>query len=256
MKNYRNVVLKIGSALLNEVNHNVKDFIDSICKQIKTAMDSGVKFTIVTSGAINEGQQILRINKRPEQLEILQAMAAIGQQSLMRRYEHSFKELDCFTAQVLLTHDDMNDPNKFLNAKATLSKLLELKTVPIINENDVVATEEIRFGDNDTLAGMVTNLIEADLMIILTNQKGFYDKNPDRFSNARLIKKCDIKTLTEIDFDLNDKSDEGTGGFKTKLNAVKMVTTKNTTSIVASGYEKDVIKKILSNKQVGTIFYI
>tara|TARA_Y100001970_G_C14216441_1_gene849945 strand:- start:1475 stop:2245 length:771 start_codon:yes stop_codon:yes gene_type:complete len=256
VKKYRNVVLKIGSALLNEDNHAVKDFIDNICQQIKTAMDSGVKFTIVTSGAINEGQQILGVNKRPKQLESLQAMAAIGQQSLMRRYEHSFKELDCFTAQVLLTHDDMNNPSRFLNAKATLGKILELGIIPIINENDVVATEEIRFGDNDTLAGMVTNLIEADLMIILTNQKGYYDKNPDRFPNAKLIKKCDIKTLDKIDFDLSDKSDEGTGGFKTKLNAVKMVTTNNTTSIIASGYEKDTIKKILSNKQVGTTFYI
>ena len=150
----------------------------------------------------------------------------------------------------------MNDPNRFLNAKATITKIISQGVIPIINENDVVATEEIRLGDNDTLAAMVSNLVEADLMLILTNQKGYFNKNPDKYNDAKLIKKCNIRDLQDSDFSVNDKSKLGTGGFKTKLNAVKLTTSVNTTSIIASGYDNDVINKILNKKQAGTMFYV
>ena len=256
MINYRNVVIKIGSALLSNDNHNVDDFIESICKQIADAKSKGTKFTIVTSGAISKGQEMLNVGKRPNELEELQALAAIGQQNLMRMYEGAFAHHTCLTAQVLLTHDDMNNPNRFLNAKATITKIISQGVIPIINENDVVATEEIRLGDNDTLAAMVSNLVEADLMIILTNQKGYFNKNPDKFNDAKLIKRCSIKELKDSDVSLNDKSELGTGGFKTELNAVKMTTSNNTTSIIASGYDNNVISKILDKKLVGTIFTV
>ena len=171
-------------------------------------------------------------------------------------YEGAFENHACLTAQVLLTHDDMNNPNRFLNAKATITKIISQGVIPIINENDVVATEEIRLGDNDTLAAMVSNLVEADLMIILTNQKGYFNKNPDKFKDAKLIKRCSIKELQDSDISLDDKSKLGTGGFKTKLNAVKMTTSDNTTSIIASGYDDNVVNKILDKKLVGTIFYV
>ena len=256
MINYRNVVIKIGSALLSNDNHNVDDFIKKICKQIANAKSKGTKFTIVTSGAISKGQEMLQVDKRPNELEELQALAAIGQQSLMRMYEGAFENHACLTAQVLLTHDDMNNPNRFLNAKATITNIISQGVIPIINENDVVATEEIRLGDNDTLAAMVSNLVEADLMIILTNQKGYFNKNPDKFKDAKLIKRCSIKELQDSDISLDDKSKLGTGGFKTKLNAVKMTTSDNTTSIIASGYDDNVVNKILDKKLVGTIFYV
>tara|TARA_B100000900_G_scaffold407233_1_gene419579 strand:+ start:260 stop:1030 length:771 start_codon:yes stop_codon:yes gene_type:complete len=256
MINYRNVVVKIGSALLSNDNHNVDDFIENICKQIVVAKNKGTKFTIVTSGAISKGQEILQILDRPNDLEDLQALAAIGQQSLMRMYEGAFENYSCLTAQVLLTHDDMNDPNRFLNAKATITKIISQGVIPIINENDVVATEEIRLGDNDTLAAMVSNLVEADLLLILTNQKGYFNKNPDKHNDAKLIKKLNIKDLQDSDLSVNDKSKLGTGGFKTKLNAVKLTTSVNTTSIIASGYDDDVINKILNKKQVGTMFHV
>jgi len=255
MANYKNIVLKIGSALLTDVSHDVDEFIKNVCKQIAKAKKNGVNFTIVTSGAISKGQEVLNVSERPNDLDFLQALAAIGQQSLMRMYEKHFNDLDCLTAQVLLTHDDMNSPNRFLNAKATISRILKLGGVPIINENDVVATEEIRLGDNDTLAAMVSNLIDADLLIILTNQDGLYNKNPDKNHDAKLIKKCNVKNLVEEDYDITEKSKFGTGGFKTKLNAVKMVTSQGTKSVIASGFKQNVIENILGNKNVGTIFF-
>ena len=149
-------------------------------------------FIIVSSGAISQGMNILNIESKPKDLQSLQALAAIGQQQLMGLYEKAFGDAKKLIAQVLLTHDDMNDHDKYKNAKATIDKLLNLNVIPIINENDVVATEEIRFGDNDKLAAMVANLINADLLVILTNQDGFFDKNPDNYDDAKLIKNCNI----------------------------------------------------------------
>ena len=186
MKKYKKVVLKIGSALISESNIASSRMINDLSEQV-SLMNNGIEFIIVTSGAISQGMNILNTNEKPKDLESLQALAAIGQQQLVGLYEKSFKRFDKLTAQVLLTHDDMNDHGKYMNAKATIEKLLSLKVIPIINENDVVATEEIRFGDNDKLAAMVSNLISADLMIILTNQAGFFDKNPDKLDNAKLL---------------------------------------------------------------------
>ena len=255
MNNYGKVILKIGSALLSDEKHDAENFIKDISKQVSAAIQAGVKFAIVTSGAISQGQKILNLENKPKDLESLQALAAIGQQQLMGLYENSFKQFNTTTAQVLLTHDDMNDPNRYLNAKATITKILNLNVIPIINENDVVATEEIRFGDNDTLAAMVSNLIEADLMIILTNQDGFFTKNPDVHTDAKLIKKCNIDEIDDNEHSVNEKSEFGTGGFKTKIKAIKIATSSNTTSIVASGYKKDVVKNILEGKKVGTLFF-
>jgi len=255
MNNYKTVILKIGSALLSDEKHDTINFIKDISKQVSVAMKAGVKFVIVTSGAISQGQKILNLSNKPKELESLQALAAIGQQQLMSLYEDAFKCFNTTTAQVLLTHDDMSDPNRYLNAKATITKILNLNIIPIINENDVVATEEIRFGDNDALAAMVSNLIEADLMIILTNQDGFFTKNPDIHTDAKLIKKCNIDEIDDNEYSIDEKSEFGTGGFKTKIKAVKIATSSNTTSIVASGYKKDVVKNILEGNKVGTFFF-
>ena len=165
MKNYKKVVIKIGSALISENSVASSSFIKDLSNQI-SMLNKKIQFIIVSSGAISQGMNILDIINKPKDLEALQALAAIGQQRLMGLYEKSFNEVDILIAQVLLTHDDMNDHSKYKNAKATIEKLLDLNVVPIINENDVVATEEIKFGDNDKLAAMVSNLINADLMII------------------------------------------------------------------------------------------
>lgn len=253
MKNYKKVVIKIGSALISENSVASSSFIKDLSNQI-SMLNKKIQFIIVSSGAISQGMNILDIINKPKDLEALQALAAIGQQRLMGLYEKSFNEVDILIAQVLLTHDDMNDHSKYKNAKATIEKLLDLNVVPIINENDVVATEEIKFGDNDKLAAMVSNLINADLMIILTNQDGFFDKNPDQYDDAQLIKKCNIKDIDISKYNTNEKSDLGTGGFKTKLQAVNMIHKAGIDSVIASGLEPDVLLRILSNEDIGTFF--
>jgi len=254
MKDYKMIVLKIGSALISSDKNLSDKLIKSITGQINNFIKKGINFVIVTSGAISQGQKILGINQKPNELESLQALAAIGQQQLMGMYERSFKDYNLLTAQVLLTHADMNDMQRHLNAKATIKKILSMNVIPIINENDVVATDEIKLGDNDTLAAMVSNLIDADLMIILTNQQGLYDKNPDLNDDAVLIKKCDIKDVDINKYDSSSKSNVGTGGFKTKLQAVKIAYTSGTDTIVASGFEKDVLTKIMNRDDIGTYF--
>ena len=248
------IVLKIGSALISS-NENLSDkLIKSITGQINNFIKKGINFVIVTSGAISQGQKILNINQKPNELESLQALAAIGQQQLMGMYERSFQDYNLLTAQVLLTHSDMNDIQRYSNAKATIKKILSMNVVPIINENDVVATDEIKLGDNDALAAMVSNLIDADLMIILTNQQGLYNKNPDLNDDAVLIKECNIKDVDINKYDSNSKSNVGTGGFKTKLQAVKIASTSGIDTIVASGFEKDVLTKIMNQDDIGTYF--
>ena len=253
MKEYKKVVLKIGSALITENNSESCSLIKNLSKQI-SELNKDVQFIIVSSGAISQGMNILKINNKPRDLESLQALAAIGQQRLMGLYEESFKKVHTLIAQVLLTHDDMNNHGKYKNAKATIEKLLNLDVVPIINENDVVATEEIKFGDNDKLAAMVANLIDDDLMIILTNQDGFFDKNPDKYPDARLIKNCNINDIEISKYNINEKSDLGTGGFKTKLQAVDMIYRNGIDAIIASGLEHDILLRILSNENIGTFF--
>ena len=253
MKKYNKVLLKIGSALINESNSASTQIIENLTRQVSDLSDN-TQFIIVSSGAISQGMNILNIMNKPKDLESLQALAAIGQQKLMGLYEKYFNNFNRLIAQVLLTHDDMNDNGRYMNAKATIEKLLLLNVIPIINENDVVATEEIRFGDNDKLAAMVANLIDADLMIILTNQSGFYNKNPDKHNDAKLIENCNIKDININEYNSHEKSDLGTGGFKTKLQAVKMISENGIDAIIASGLESDVVKRILSNEKVGTYF--
>ncbi|MDG2106334.1 MAG: glutamate 5-kinase [Gammaproteobacteria bacterium] len=254
MKDCKMIVLKIGSALISS-NENLSDkLIKSLTAQINDFIKKGMNFVIVTSGAISQGQKILNINQKPIELESLQALAAIGQQQLMGMYERSFQDYNLLTAQVLLTHADMNDIQRHSNAKATIEKILSMSVIPIINENDVVATDEIKLGDNDALAAMVSNLLDADLMIILTNQQGLYDKNPDLNKDAVLIKECNIEDIDINKYDSNSKSDVGTGGFKTKLQAVKIASASGTDTIVASGFEKNILTKIMNQEDIGTYF--
>ena len=254
MKDCKMIVLKIGSALISSDENLSDKLIKSLTAQINDFIKKGMNFVIVTSGAISQGQKILNINQKPIELESLQALAAIGQQQLMGMYERSFRDYNLLTAQVLLTHADMNDMQRHSNAKATIEKILSMSVIPIINENDVVATDEIKLGDNDALAAMVSNLLNADLMIILTNQQGLYDKNPDLNNDAVLIKKCNIKDIDINKYDSNSKSDVGTGGFKTKLQAVKIASASGTDTIVASGFEKNILTKIMNQEDIGTYF--
>jgi len=255
IKNFKKIVIKIGSSLISEdKSQSVKKILDW-SKQIAKIKNQGKDVVIVTSGAISQGQNLLSIKNKPKDLDSLQALAAVGQQQLMGIYQKSFEKSNILTAQVLLTHHDMVDKESYRNAKATMEKILKLGVIPIVNENDVVATEEIRLGDNDTLAAMVCNLIKADLMIILTDQDGLFDKDPKSNNDVKLIKQCYIKDISISNIKFNSKSKFGTGGFKTKLNSVKIASTSGTTSIIASGYVDKIINKIMDGSEVGTIFF-
>ncbi|MCG8612466.1 MAG: glutamate 5-kinase, partial [Pseudomonadales bacterium] len=182
------VVIKIGSALLtNDGKGLALAAMSSWVKQLSALHRSGCEVILVSSGSVAEGMNRLGWRERPHHLHELQAAAAVGQMGLIQAYEAEFKKHGLHTAQILLTHDDLSDRKRYLNARSTLRALVEMQVVPIVNENDTVVTDEIRFGDNDTLGALVANLVEADALIILTDQDGLFDRDPRSNPDARLV---------------------------------------------------------------------
>ncbi len=251
IKKHNKIIIKIGSSLISSVN---KDHIEGICEDISNLKDDGKQIIIVTSGAISQGMGIVGITEKPTDTKKLQALAAIGQQKLMHSYQETFNQHNKQTAQILITHNDINDRVRYLNIKGTLEELLANDVIPIINENDVVSTEEIKLGDNDNLASMIANIVNADLMIILTDQNGMYDKNPDIHDNAVLIDNINTRNLKNYDSDFNTETVIGTGGFKTKIQAVKRAALSNTFCVIANGMEKSVLQRIINEDNIGTFF--
>ena len=246
-------VVKIGSALLTNDGCGLRtDAIADWVRQMVELRQQGYRFVIVSSGAIAEGRARLGWNERPVTLHEQQAAAAIGQMGLVQTYESGFQEYAIRTAQILLTHDDITDRKRYLNARSTLRTLLELGVVPVVNENDSVATDEIRFGDNDSLAGLVTNLVEASLLIILTDQAGLYDRDPRHHPDATLI-----RTGSASDASLQNYAGTGgalgRGGMLTKLKAAETAAKSGADTIISSGLEPDVLLKIAANEQTGTV---
>ncbi|MDH5370325.1 MAG: glutamate 5-kinase, partial [Gammaproteobacteria bacterium] len=181
-------VIKIGSALLTNDGAGLNAAgIATWVKQIAALKNKGIEVVLVSSGAVAEGMSRLGLKKRPKSIHELQAAAAVGQMGLVQSYESEFSKYNLRTAQVLLTHDDLSNRQRYLNARNTVRSLLNLNVIPVINENDTVVTDEIRFGDNDTLAALVANLIEADTLLILTDQNGLFDRNPREHDDAKLI---------------------------------------------------------------------
>jgi glutamate 5-kinase len=205
----------------------------------------------VTSGAVAAGMQRLGRPRRPHALHELQAMAAVGQMNLVQVYESAFQRHGLHTAQVLLTHDDLANRKRYLNSRSTLRTLLGLGVVPVVNENDTVATEEIRFGDNDTLAALVTNLVEADLLLILTDQRGLHDRDPRQDPDAKLVTEgiAGDKQLLSM---AGGSGALGRGGMRTKLLAAEKAAHSGASTVIASGREENVIVRILSGEVVGT----
>jgi len=254
LKKSKRIIIKIGSSIVND-NHDT-DHIANICKEISLCINNNKEIIIVSSGAISKGMEMLNVNEKPKDIKRLQALAAIGQQKLMMMYEKLFSESNNRTAQILITHNDINNRVSYLNIKGTIEELIKNKVIPIINENDVVSTEEIKLGDNDNLASMISNLVNADLMIILTDQKGMYDKNPDKFKDASLLESINIDDLKMYynNSDFNTHSSVGTGGFITKMEAVKRASLSKTYSLIASGFEDEILKSILNGDEIGTLF--
>ena len=245
-------VVKIGSALLTNDGCGLRmDAIAGWVGQMAQLRRRGFRFIIVSSGAIAEGRARLGWDKRPVSLHEQQAAAAVGQMGLVQAYESAFQEYGIHTAQILLTHDDIADRGRYLNARSALRTLLELDVVPIINENDSVATDEIRFGDNDSLAGLVANLAEADRLIILTDQPGLYDRDPRQYPDARLIKAGQAGDASLLDY-AGPGGALGRGGMLTKLEAAETAAKSGADTIICSGLEADVLLKIAGGEQTGT----
>lgn len=251
LEKHNRIVVKVGSSLLTSSGEN---FIREICEEISFLMANNKEIILVTSGAISQGMKIQEISERPTDTKKLQALAAIGQQRLMHKYQEEFLKHNNHTAQILITHNDINDRVRYLNIKGTLEELMKNNIIPIINENDVVSTEEIKLGDNDNLASMIANITNADLMIILTDQDGMFDKNPDIHKDSVLIESINTKDLNKYQSNFNTQSETGTGGFTTKIQAIKRAALSNTYCVVANGNEKSVLKNILNKKNIGTLF--
>ena len=246
-------VVKLGSALLTDDGCGLRtEAIADWVAQMAQLRTRGLRFIIVSSGAIAEGRARLGWSLRRVSLHEQQAAAAVGQMGLIQAYESAFQGYGIHTAQILLTHDDVADRKRYLNARSALRTLLELGVVPIINENDSVATDEIRFGDNDSLAGLVANLAEADRLIILTDQPGLYDRDPREFPDARLIRtgQAGDPSLLEC---AGPGGTLGRGGMLTKLKAAETAAKSGTETVICSGLEAGVLLKIAAGEQTGTL---
>ena len=252
LANARRWVVKIGSSLTTNQGAGLNaTAIEDWAGQVATIKRSGHDVVIVTSGAVAEGAVRLGWQVRPRSLHQLQAAAAVGQMGLMRVWELAFRQHDCIAAQILLTHEDVANRERYLNARSTLWTLLQYGVVPVINENDTVATEEIRLGDNDTLAGLVSNLIDADLMVILTDQPGLMTADPRIDPHAQLITRADLDdpALSKI---AGDGGEWGRGGMRTKVTAARLAARSATSTVIASGRRANVLVDLASGESIGT----
>jgi glutamate 5-kinase len=247
------LVVKVGSSLVTNSGQGLDH--ESLARwagQIAALVRLGRQVVLVSSGAVAEGMQRLGWKKRPGALHSLQAAAAVGQMGLVEAYESCFRKFGLRCAQILLTHDDLSDRKRYLNARTTVRTLLDLDVIPIINENDTVATDEIRFGDNDTLGALVTNLIEADVLIILTDQPGLYTGDPRRHSDAQLVRQGTAGDLELEKMAGGVGSHIGSGGMLTKVLAARRAARSGAHTIIASGHEKDVLTRLAAGEMIGT----
>ncbi|MHB0991415.1 MAG: glutamate 5-kinase [Burkholderiales bacterium] len=249
----RRLVVKVGSALVTNDGRGLDHAaLANWSRQIAELMRMGKEVVLVSSGAIAEGMQRLGWIARPGNIHELQAAAAIGQMGLVQAYETSFRSHGLHTAQILLTHEDLSDRTRYLNALSTLRTLLKLKVVPIINENDTVVTDEIRFGDNDTLGALVANLIEADALVILTDQAGLFTADPRRYPDATLVRQAQAGDAALETMAGGAGSSIGRGGMLTKILAAKRAARSGAHTIIASGREPDVLIRLAQGAAIGT----
>ena len=250
----RRVVVKIGSSLLTNAGTGLdRAAIADWARQIGELRARGVEVLVVSSGAIAEGMKRLGWKRRPRAVNELQAAAAVGQMGLVQMWESCFAEVGLHTAQVLLTHEDLGDRRRYLNARTTLRSLLGLGVVPIINENDTVVVDEIRFGDNDTLGALVTNLIEADALLILTDQKGLYSADPRKDPGARLVESGQAGDPALEAMAGGAGTHIGSGGMHTKVLAAKRAARSGAHTAIAWGREPEVLNRLLSGNPLGTV---
>ena len=246
-------VIKVGSSLLT--NHGAgidRSLVQGWVDDIAALKKGGARVVLVSSGAVVEGMKRLGLSERPHSIHMLQAAAAVGQMGLVEVYESAFQNHHLHTAQILLTHDDLRSRQRYLNARSTFWQLLDLGVVPVVNENDTVVTDEIKFGDNDTLAALVANLIGAETLLLLTDQPGLMTADPAKDAGAELV-----TTLPAADKTLDDMAGEGSalgrGGMITKIQAARVAARSGANTIIASGREPSVISRISLSERVGTL---
>lgn len=252
----RRWVVKIGSALLTNDGRGLDvSGISAWVEQMVALRRAGVELVLVSSGAVAEGMKRLGWTRRPNALYELQAAAAVGQMGLVQTYESCFQRHGMHTAQILLTHDDLSNRKRYLNARSTLRALLKLGVVPVVNENDTVATDEIRFGDNDTLAALVTNLVEAELLVILTDQPGMFEADPRVQPEAKLIHEARAGDAGLEAMAGGGSGILGRGGMLTKVRAAAQAARSGASTLIAPGREAGVLLRVAQGEETGTLLY-
>jgi glutamate 5-kinase len=251
----KRVIIKIGSSVLTDKKGNLSEsMFDVLAEEISGIKARGIEVVIVSSGAIASGMKKLNLSVKPSEISMKQAIAACGQSALIRNYERAFSSFGLIVAQILLTHDGLADRKRFLNARKTLTTLLDMGIIPVVNENDTVAVEEIMLGDNDNLAALVTSLVEADLLVLLTDIEGLYNKDPRKNDDAELISL--IESIgEEIESVAGDTLGRTTtGGMITKIQAARTAAAFGVPTIIANGKSGSALADIFDGKDVGTIF--
>jgi len=254
LKGVKRVVVKVGSGVLTSSNDLNTDVIENLASQMFDLWTNGLEIILVSSGAIAAGLRKMGLKKRPQSVSQQQAVAAIGQSRLIMAYEEAFGHYGQRVAQVLLTRDDLTHRRRYLNARNTLLTLLSWKIIPVINENDTVVVDEIKFGDNDNLSAMVTGMTESQLLVNLTNIDGYFDKDPRIHRDATLIEvveKVDRKIISDANA---IPGFLGTGGMASKVRAAQKVAIAGVPTIIANGLKPDILKNIFAGKSEGTVF--
>jgi glutamate 5-kinase len=251
----RRIVVKVGSSLVTNEGRGVDaDAVGHWCRQMAALAGEGRELVMVSSGAIAEGMKRLGWSVRPKEIHELQAAAAVGQMGLAQIYESKLREHGMGSAQVLLTHADLADRERYLNARSTLLTLLSHRVIPVINENDTVVNDEIKFGDNDTLGALVANLVDADALVILTDQRGLYSADPRKDPSARLIDEVRAGDPELERMAGGAGSSIGRGGMITKVLAAKRAASSGASTVIAYGREPDVLLRLAAGDAIGTTF--
>ncbi len=246
-------VIKIGSSLLTDNGRGLDiAAIGAWAQQIAALRARNIEVVLVSSGSIAEGMTRLGWDTRPSSVHELQAAAAIGQMGLVQAYEQAFGSFDLHAAQILVDHDDLSNRERYLNARATLKTLLSLGVIPVVNENDTVVTDEIRFGDNDTLAALVANLVEADVLVLLTDQEGLFTADPRHNSDAVLIDNVAAEE-SSLDAMVSGAGSLGRGGMVTKLRAARLAARSGTQTVIAGGVNENIIGRLASGEVIGSL---
>ncbi len=252
----KKIVIKLGSSLVTNPNLTTNTYLlTSLAKQITQLQEKNIAIVIVSSGAIASGLHVQGLSHRPNNIHDLQASAAIGQMHLMQVYKNIFDTLNLKSGQILLNHADFADRERYLNAKATLHYLLQRKIIPIINENDAIVNDEIRFGDNDTLGALVANLIDADILCILTDQSGIYDADPRKNPNANLIQYAVAQNENLTKFAGAAGTNVGTGGMLTKVLAARRCSQGGIHTCIAYGRQENILLDLFNGKNYGSLLF-